>query len=144
MDEKYRSFDINRLELENADTANIVEAIINDRNVNRSERRKILKSLGKYQNYNAVFNERSKKESDKLLVEFQKVTDEGLGDNWQKMMALCGLTLKRKYNWSAGRVGSFLEKANNLHREMILNDEWDSILKALDEECDVQLEISND
>lgn len=151
---KYGTTDLSRFELDGADTANIVQSLVNDRGKNRSERRKIMKSLGKYQNRDMYFNKQIQKETDTLREKYQKELDsrlddaqeavlDGLADNWKKSTALAALVLKRKYNWSNGRVGQFIEKANDLHVELIESGEWESVLELLDKECDILLEVAD-
>lgn len=154
MNDKYRSFSLNELDLSQADVNNIVTSLVNESAKNRTDRRRIIKALGKVQNREHVFNQRQAEESDLLRQKYQKeldervnhcqlLVDDGLADNWKKLTALVGVTLKRKYNWSNGRISSFIEKSNDLHIEMLKTGEWDSILDILDQECDIQLEVSD-
>ena len=154
MENKYNTLNLSRLEMENADVAKVVQSMINDPTLNRSDRRKIMKSMNKvesreraYQHQRVEDNQKTRnayqKELDAHIHECNEIVDDGLADNWKKMTALAGLALKRKYNWSNGRVGTFIEKMNNMHKDMIESGEWDDILKVLDKECDIQLEVSN-
>ena len=149
------SINTNLLDIENADVTKIVQSMINDGKSNRSERRRVEKALCKFQNRQAACAAKSHEESGRLQMQYQKelderiekcqiLVDDGLSDNWKKLIALAGLTLKRKYNWSIGRVGNFIEKTNDLHKEMLASGEWDHILEALDKECDIQLEVTEE
>lgn len=149
------SINTNLLEIENADVTKIVQSMIDDGVSNRKERRRVEKALGKLRNRQNACTVKSHEESQRLQKQYQEeldrrieksqiLVDDGLADNWKKMTALAGLTLKRKYNWSIGRVGSFIEKANDLHKEMIKSGEWEHILEVLDKECDIQLEVTEE
>lgn len=154
MNSKYSTLDLSMLDLEGANTFNIVNSMINANSKNRSDRRKILKALGKYQNREQAFAKRQAEDTKTMRIAYQKELDsridnceeqvtKGLSENWLKLTALVGLTLKRKYNWSNGRVSAFIEKSNELHLAMLQNGEWGKVLELLDEECDVQLEVGD-
>ena len=151
---KYSNVDTSMLDLENANVANVVGARINESARNRQERRKIMKALGKVQNREKFFNKKELQTTKQLRKEYQKELDarvedckeqvtDGLIDNWKKSTALAAIVLKRKYNWNAGRVQMFIEKMNDLHVEMLESGEWDNVLQILDDECDIQLEVSD-
>lgn len=150
----YSSIDLSKFELENADPAKVVQALVNADGKNRSERRKIIKSLGKYHNREKYYSKQLQAENVAIRKEYQQELDkrineardnvhDGLIDNWKRSTALVGLVLKRKYNWSNGRIGSLIEKANELHVEMVRSGEWEHILELLDEECDITLECED-
>lgn len=147
---KYGTLNLQKLELENADTANIVQSLVNDKARNRSERRKIMKSLGKYENRDKYFERQMAKETDEMRDKFQNqldkrideakdVVNKGLIDNWEKSVALSALVLKRIYNWSNNRVSNFIIKSNELHLAMRDNGEWDNIVQILSDECDINI-----
>ncbi len=139
---KYSTLDVSGLELENSDAVDVVNGMIQG---NRKQRRNIMKALSKVENRDHVYNKRFAEETKQLHSDYNKQLNdkmaEGLADDWKKSTALAALTLKRKYNWSTGRVQSFIEKMNELHVEMVTSGEYPDILKYLDDECDVQLEI---
>ena len=150
----YRSIDTSMLELHNADVLDVVTATINSKSRNRAERRKNMKALGKMENRERYFADKQLKTSNNLRKEYQKELDsrvasckeqltDGLIDNWKKSTALAAIVLKRKYNWNTGRVQMFIEKMNDLHVEMLESGEWDNVLQILDEECDIQLEVTD-
>ena len=151
---RYNSLDLSELLMQNANIADVVSARINESARNRKDKRRILKALGKVQKRDEAFNARQAVETKLLRSEYQKEldsriadcktqVDEGLTDNWKKLVALDALTLKRKYNWSNGRIEAFVEKSVQLHRDLMESGEWDSILHLLDEECDIQLEVED-
>lgn len=152
MNDKYLSIDISKLENQKDETVNEVISMINDNTVNRSQRRQVMKALNKFQNFNEVFNKRLNEDTDKLRNKYQKeldehvekcqiIVDESVCDNWKMLTALSALTLKHKYNWSNCRIANFVEKSNQLHLDMLENGTWKDILKILDDECDIQLEV---
>ena len=109
---------------------------------------------GKYKNREQAFAKKQAEDTKTMRIAYQKELDsriddceeqvaQGLSENWLKLTALMGLTLKRKYNWSNGRISAFIEKSNEMHLDMLKSGEWDNILKLLDEECDVQLEVGD-
>lgn len=149
---KYLSIDLSKLEAESNDVSNYIAAQVNANGKNRSDRRRIIKALGKVQNRNQAFEKRQAEESEQMRIKYQQQLDsriddcqtqveEGLEDNWLKMMSLFALTMKRKYKWNDSRIGSLLEKANDLHNELLASGEWENILEIVDNECDIQLQI---
>ena len=150
----YRSIDTSMLELHNADVLDVVTATINSKSRNRAERRKNMKALGKMENRERYFADKQLKTSNNLRKEYQKELDsrvasckeqltDGLVDNWKKSIAVVALVLKRKYNWSNGRIWALVEKIDTMHIEMLESGEWDNIEEILDEECDIQLEVTD-
>ena len=153
MNNKYSTIDTSLLELENANVANIVNARVNEAAHNRADKRKIMKALSKMENREQYFSKKQSKESSLLRKEYQKELDkrvenckeqvtDGLIDNWKKSTALAAIVLKRKYNWNVGRIQTFIQKVNDLHIEMLESGEWDDVLQILDDECDIQLEVT--
>lgn len=151
---KYSRVDTSMLDLENADVTKVINARINDNTMNRADRRKIMKALGKMQNREKYFAKKESQTTKQLHEKYQKELDariddaktqvnEGITDNWKKSVAITALTLKRKYNWNTGRVQSFIEKMNDLHVEMLKSGEWDNVLQVLSDECDIELEVSD-
>lgn len=139
---KYSTIDMSGLELEKADAVDVVNGMISG---NRKKRRSIMRALNKIENRDVVYNKRFAEETRQLHKDYSNQLNtkmaEGLEDDWKKSTALAALTLKRKYNWSTGRVQSFVEKLNELHVEMVASGEYEDILKCLDDECDIQLEV---
>lgn len=149
---KYLSIDLSKLEAESNDVSNYIAAQVNANGKNRSDRRRIIKALGKVQNRNQAFEKRRAEESEQMRIKYQQQLDsriddcqtqveEGIEDNWLKMMSLFALTMKRKYKWNDSRIGSLLGKANDLHNELLASGEWKNILEIVDNECDIQLQI---
>lgn len=150
MNSRYSLLDTSRLELENADTINIVKSIIDSNSSNRKDRRTYQKALSKMENRQRYYEKQRNQDSELFRKEYQKMVNEKVKeadkqlfekqiDNWKKSTALAAIVLKRKYNWNVGRVQTFITKMNDLHVEMVENGEWDNILQILDDECDIQL-----
>jgi len=151
---KYSTLDLSVFDMQGQSASDIVNSMVNANSKNRSDRRKILKALGKYKNREQAFAKKQAEDTKTMRIAYQKELDsriddceeqvaQGLSENWLKLTALMGLTLKRKYNWSNGRISAFIEKSNEMHLDMLKSGEWDNILKLLDEECDVQLEVGD-
>ena len=150
MNSRYSLLDTSKLELENADTINVVKSIIDSNSSNRKDRRAYQKALGKMENRQRYYEKQRNQDSELFRKEYQKLVNEKVKeadkqlfekqiDNWKKSTALAAIVLKRKYNWNVGRVQTFITKMNDLHIEMVENGEWDNILQILDDECDIQL-----
>ena len=80
--------------------------------VNRSERRKILKSLNKTKN---IAEYTQKRLNDKVNTELKIISDETFG----YIMSMTGIILHDKYNWSDEDIGDFFTEVSNQ-----LNGEW--------------------
>ena len=150
MNSRYSLLDTSKLELENADTINVVKSIIDSNSSNRKDRRAYQKALGKMENRQRYYEKQRNQDSELFRKEYQKLVNEKVKeadkqlfekqiDNWKKSTALAAIVLKRKYNWNVGRVQTFITKMNDLHIEMVENGEWNNILQILDDECDIQL-----
>lgn len=146
---------LSKLELHISDPEQVIQALVNENGKNRSERRRIAKAFSKVKNRDAYYDKQRARDNENLRSQYQKMLDDridnaqqavhdGLSDNWERMMALAALTLRRKYNWAAGRSGQFIEKAEQLHREMIASGEWWKILEILEDECGIELEVTDD
>lgn len=151
----YSSIDLSKFELHNSDPELVIQALVNENGKNRSERRKIAKAFSKVQNRDKYYVQQRARENMALRDQYQKELEEkldhateavhnGLIDNWKKSMALAALVLKRKYNWSDGRIGMLIDKANQLHIEMVKSGEWEHIDQILEDECGIELEVSDD
>lgn len=150
MNSKYNMLNTNPLLLENANTIDVVQSIIESTSGNRKSRRSYERALGKMENRQRYYEKQRAEDSETFRKEYQRLVDEKIKeadnqlfekqiDNWKKSTALAAILLKRKYNWNVGRVQTFITKMNDLHIEMIDNGEWDNILQILDNECDIQL-----
>lgn len=146
---------LSKLELHTSDPEQVIQALVNENGKNRSERRQIARAFGKVKNRDAYYEKQRARENENLRDQYQKMLDaridnaehvvhDGLVDNWTKMMALMALVLKRKYNWNDGRIGSFIEKANELHKNLVASGEWADIEKLVEDECSIELEVSDD
>ena len=146
---------ISKLELHCSDPEQVIQALVNENCKNRSERRQIAKAFGKVQSRDKYYEQQRLKDTIALREKYQQELDkkldatteavhDGLVDNWKKSMGLMALVLKRKYNWSDGRIGMLIEKANELHKDMVISGEWDDLPRILEEECGIELEVSDD
>lgn len=77
---KYLSIDLSKLEAESNDVSNYISAQVNANGKNRSDRRRIIKALGKVQNRNQAFEKRQAEESEQMRIKYQQQLDSRIDD----------------------------------------------------------------
>ena len=77
---KYLSIDLSKLEAESNDVSNYISAQVTANGKNRSDRRRIIKALGKVQNRNQAFEKRQAEESEQMRIKYQQQLDSRIDD----------------------------------------------------------------
>ena len=121
----------------NMDTVDQVAAMINAKTTNRSQRRRLEKSLKRV---NTIYSHVQNRVDRSVYTQYQKAVDE----NFLHFYSILALTMKEDYHWredeTHDQISSLLEKVDNkINKYAEKGYNTKDLVKLLDETCDIKL-----
>ena len=121
----------------NLDTVDQVAALINSKTTNRSQRRRLEKSLKRV---NTIYNHVQNQVDLSAYKQYQKAVDE----NFVHFYSVLALTMKEDYHWredeTHDQISSLLERVDNKIKEYAEKKyTTEDLVKLVNEKCDIQL-----
>lgn len=121
----------------NMDTVDQVAAMINAKTTNRSQRRRLEKSLKRV---NTIYSHVQNRVDRSAYAQYQKAVDE----NFLHFYSILALTMKEDYHWredeTHDQISSLLEKVDNkINKYAEKGYNTKDLVKLLDETCDIKL-----
>lgn len=121
----------------NMDTVDQVAAMINAKTTNRSQRRRLEKSLKRV---NTIYSHVQNRVDRSAYTQYQKAVDE----NFLHFYSILALTMKEDYHWredeTHDQISSLLEKVDNkINKYAEKGYNTKDLVKLLDETCDIKL-----
>lgn len=121
----------------NMDTIDQVAAMINSKTTNRSQRRRLEKSLKRV---NTIYSHVQNRVDRSAYKEYQKAVDE----NFLHFYSILALTMKEDYHWredeTHDQISSLLERIDNKIKKYAEKGyTTEDLVKLLNETCDIQL-----
>jgi len=121
----------------NTDTVDQVAAMINAKTTNRSQRRRLEKSLKRV---NTIYSHVQNRVDRSAYTQYQKAVDE----NFLHFYSILALTMKEDYHWredeTHDQISSLLEKVDNkINKYAKKGYNTKDLVKLLDETCDIKL-----
>lgn len=125
----------------NMDTVDQVAAMINSKTTNRSQRRRLEKSLKRV---NTIYSHVQNRVDRSAYKEYQKAVDE----NFLHFYSILALTMKEDYHWredeTHDQISSLLERIDNKIKKYAEKGyTTEDLVKLLNETCDIQLISDN-
>ena len=121
----------------NMDTVDQVAAMINSKTTNRSQRRRLEKSLKRV---NTIYSHVQNRVDRSAYKEYQKAVDE----NFLHFYSILALTMKEDYHWredeTHDQISSLLERIDNKIKKYAEKGyTTEDLVQLLNETCDIQL-----
>lgn len=121
----------------NLDTVDQVAALINSKTTNRSQRRRLEKSLKRV---NTIYNHVQNQVDLSAYKQYQKAVDE----NFVHFYSVLALTMKEDYHWredeTHDQISSLLERVDNKIKKYAEKKyTTEDLVKLVNEKCDIQL-----
>jgi hypothetical protein len=125
----------------NMDTVEQVAAMINSKATNRSQRRRLEKSLKRV---NTIYNHVQNRVDRSAYTQYQKAVDK----NFLHFYSILALTMKEDYHWredeTHDQISSLLERVDKkINKYAEKNFTTEDLVKLVNETCDIQLISDN-
>lgn len=125
----------------NMDTIDQVAAMINSKATNRSQRRRLEKSLKKV---NTIYAHVQNRVDRSAYTQYQKAVDE----NFLHFYSILALTMKEDYHWredeTHDQISSLLERVDNkIKKYADKNYKTKNLVDLVEESCDIKLIPAN-
>lgn len=121
----------------NMDTIDQVAAMINSKATNRSQRRRLEKSLKRV---NTIYNHVQNRVDRSAYTQYQKAVDE----NFLHFYSILALTMKEDYHWredeTHNQISSLLERVDNKIKKYAKKGyDTKNLVNLVEENCDIKL-----